>query len=779
MGTILYGNLRVEIVNDRGARLSLLSPREALPVPLPRPFSDHPSGILLRGRDEQVSTAYAAGRAQRPLEFIAACGFGKTTLLRYVAAEAAHHGVARRAVYLHAGADGLEDVLQRLSAELYTSDPPVKPTPEQCAQLLRRAGAMIVLDDVALDPGQVEYLLRMLAGGGLVLASQRPVLGRHGISLALAGLSDDAAVELVTAELGRPLTGEELGSVRRLIAAVDGQPLHLRQAAALIREQGMPPERIARTAERDPEELDRLSINELAGPERRALAVLALAAGASMPADLVGTMGDIALIGESLGLLHRRGLAERHSDRFGLPVCKAEGYRQLLLKELHLAAALRELVDWLAERDPTSADSLSAAGAALAVIEWAAERGDWPVLVELVRVAEPVLTLAGRWEASSHVLGRGLEAAKATGDHAAEALFSHEQGALAFCRDELGAAKQLFEDALELRERIGDAVGAELTRWNLQLLQPPPAPPANPAGHDGHDGAQRRRLVYAATAACTLIALAAGVVKAVTPGPPGPSPTQVSATKTATVSQPASLTASGSAGPSTPTGTTSTPTTPTSTSTAPTSSPTTPTSSPTTPTGSPTTTTGGTSSTQPLQALSVQAADFGLVNITKGQAPVSEVISVSNPNAQPVAISGLQASAPFSIVTDTCRGTPVQSQGSCTVTVQFAPTALGASTGTLTVDSAAGPSIAQLSGTGFVTLTINIVPIGGTVTGDSFECTEKNSCMEQITGPVTLAASPPGSFVDWMGACSGKTVTCTLSTLTADTAVTAEFLQLS
>jgi hypothetical protein len=172
----------------------------------------------------------------------------------------------------------------------------------------------------------------------------------------------------------------------------------------------------------------------------------------------------------------------------------------------------------------------------------------------------------------------------------------------------------------------------------------------------------------------------------------------------------------------------------------------------------------------------VQAANFGPVNITKGQAPVSEVITVSNPNAQPVAISGLQTSVPFSIVTDTCRSTPVQSQGSCTVTVQFAPTALGASTGTLTVDSEAGQSMAQLSGTGVVTLTIDIVPTAGTVTGDGFKCTEKASCMEQITGSVTLAASPPDSFVDWMGACSGKTATCTLSTLTADTTVTAEFL---
>jgi Abnormal spindle-like microcephaly-assoc'd, ASPM-SPD-2-Hydin len=753
MGTILYGNLRVEIVNDRGARLSLLSPREALPVPLPRPSSDHPSGILLLGRHEQVSVAYTAARAWRPLEFVAACGFGKTTLLRHIAAEAAHYGVARRAVYLHAGADGVEDVLQRLTAELYTSDPPVKPTPEFCTQLLRRAGAMIVLDDVTLDPGQVEYLLRVLAGGGgLVIASQRPILGRHGISRALTGLSDDAAVELVTAELGRPLTGEELVPVRRLIAAVDGQPLHLRQAAALIREQGMPPEQIARTAERDPEGLDRLSIHELAGPERRALAVLALAAGASMPADLVGVMGDIASSGESLGLLHQRGLAERHSDRFGLPVCKADGYRQLLLSELHLGAALRELVDWLAERDPTSADSLSAAGAALTVIEWAAERGDWPVVVELVRVAEPVLTLAGRWEASSHVLGRGLNAARATDDHAAEALFAHEQGALAFCRDELGAAKQLFEDALELRERIGDAVGAELTRMNLQLLQPPPEAPVSPAGHDG---TQRRRLVYAVTAACTLIALAAGLVKAVTPGS---SPTPVSATNTATASQPTSLIASGGTGPSSP-------------STAPTSAP-------TTSTGSPTTSTRGPTSPPPLQVLSVEAANFGPVDITKGQAPVSEVLLVSNPNSQPVAISGLQTSAPFTIVTDTCGGT-VQSQGSCTLTVQFAPTALGVTNGTLTVDSAAGPSLAPLSGTGFVTLTIDIAPAVGTVMGDGFMCSQKAACLELITGSVTLTASPRRGFLDWTGACSGTIPTCALSTLTADTTVTAEFVQVT
>ena len=170
----------------------------------------------------------------------------------------------------------------------------------------------------------------------------------------------------------------------------------------------------------------------------------------------------------------------------------------------------------------------------------------------------------------------------------------------------------------------------------------------------------------------------------------------------------------------------------------------------------------------------MQAADFGDVNITKGQAPASEVISLSNPNAQPVTVTDLQASAPFRIVTDTCRGTPVQGQASCTVTVQFAPTKLGASTGTLTVKSEAGPATAQLSGTGFVTLTIDIGPAAGTVTGDGFKC-EKASCSEQITGPITLAAVSTG-FKDWKDSCPlGNGAICGPLNLTADTTITAQF----
>jgi hypothetical protein len=110
---------------------------------------------------------------------------------------------------------------------------------------------------------------------------------------------------------------------------------------------------------------------------------------------------------------------------------------------------------------------------------FAAERGEWTTVVRLARAAERVLFLAGRWEAWHHALGQGVEAARATGDRAAEAFFAHQQGTLAFCQDQLQDAYRLLQQALTLREQIGDADGASITRHNLQLLElpDPPAPP--------------------------------------------------------------------------------------------------------------------------------------------------------------------------------------------------------------------------------------------------------------------------------------------------------------
>jgi hypothetical protein len=329
----------------------------------------------------------------------------------------------------------------------------------------------------------------------------------------------DAALSLLAADLGRSLTSQELRAAQDLATAVDGQPLHLRQAAALVRGGSHSLASLASQAAADPTVLDRLSINALTTNERRALAVLAFAAGALMPAEIVDIIGQAAQLGECLASLHRRGLAEQRHDRFGLPICKAESYRKMLLGDLQLGASVVGLSNWLAASNRTARESQSALGAALAIIDFAAEREDWMTVVQLARVAEQILFITARWQAWHHVLSQGLTAAKAAHASTIEAYFSHQLGSLELCLDHLDEASRLLRHALTLREQDGDTDGADLTRHNLQLVEPPSPPPPPPRPRRPH------AVVLALTVVLTVLGLIAGAVAfASTNGGGGPSP---------------------------------------------------------------------------------------------------------------------------------------------------------------------------------------------------------------------------------------------------------------
>jgi flagellar biosynthesis/type III secretory pathway ATPase len=94
MSTIRYGNLRAEVVSDAGVRIQRLSPGPvAARLLAPRP-PDAPRRPLMLGRERETADAFAAITAGQPAGFHAACGYGKTTLLRYVTAAAAERGLA-------------------------------------------------------------------------------------------------------------------------------------------------------------------------------------------------------------------------------------------------------------------------------------------------------------------------------------------------------------------------------------------------------------------------------------------------------------------------------------------------------------------------------------------------------------------------------------------------------------------------------------------------------------------------------------------------------------
>ena len=500
MAEMLYGNFRIELDANLGNQVDRTMPASPAAFTRRWPIPVDPPAALL-GRDQELDQIRQAVLQLGPIQFYASCGFGVTTLLRYVAAGRPGVSVSAPYLYLRVGDDPLPDVLHRLVSAAFASEGTIRPTPSLSAQLLATLQAVVVLDDVRSDPEVISYLVTAMPGCSVVVGAARHLLKDGSApSHRLSGLPEDAGLALLARDLARPVNTNELPAARRLWSAVEGQPLHLRQAAALVRAAEHTFAELAAAAERDPESLDRLAIDALPNPQRRVLAVLALAAGALLPPDLVSAMASVTDIREAISDLHAHGLAERHEDRFGLPICKVDTYRPQLLTYVDAGSAARELIRWLTSRDPADHVSLSVAEAALSLIGFAAEQGDLRTVVALVRVVEPILTLAGRWQVYSHALHQGMQAAQQLGDQVSQAYFAHQQGTLALCQDQLPAAQQHLKHALELRRRLGDRRGAERTQHNLEVLQPTPPPPPR----------RRRRVSVGLIMACLVLVVIIG-----------------------------------------------------------------------------------------------------------------------------------------------------------------------------------------------------------------------------------------------------------------------------
>ncbi|GAA2709336.1 hypothetical protein [Actinoplanes palleronii] len=773
MNSIGYGDFRIDLIDGLGGRVERLRPEAGRPVPVTLARAGPAGAGLLEGRQRQLDQAWSAVAGNRPIEFAGPCGQGRTALLRHIAAGAGAR-LGRPGVYLTAGDDAPDDLLHRLVGEVYVVDRRVKQTAGTCTTLLERAEAVVVLDELTGDTDRVAAVLRVLPGCAVVIASDQPRLGGYGDSVVLPGLADTVAAAVLRHDLGRPLTAYESEAAARLIAAVHGRPLALRQAAALVRTYE---QTLATLADR-PGDLDRLSLGGLSSLQRGILAALALLAGVRLPGDLISAITGTGDVAEALVELRDRGFVEQRGDRFGLPVCKAEGYLGVLGDYVSAGSAAREIVDWLTTRDPGSEASLSAASAALSLLKFGAKRLGWDAVVQLIRVAEPVLALAGRWETCRRILNLGTRAGRAIGDQGAQAFFGHEQGTLALCQDRTEEARALLTEAARMRESIGDRAGAELSRHNLSLLTVPVVTVAAASAPGRPAPARRwepRRMVSLAVATLgVLVLVAIGVNAAFKNGPDS----------AAVVT--ASPTAAPGRSPATPVLTTGPTRTTTTSAPAITSPTTTSPSSPASPTTSPTTV----PPTNLSPRLAPSRTEFPGVDVTPGGPGTVQDFVVTNPNnvAVIMAAARVDGSGAYTVEADDCAGQEIVPQGQCQVRVAFSPTTIGRHIGTLLLADAGGrTAAARLSGTGFALLTVTFTGTGkGTVAGGEADCGA--SCSVRITkpGPLTLTAAPapPGRdvtrFANWTGECSQfkNQPTCPLPMI-RDTTVGAAFFLVS
>ncbi|MGH8910667.1 MAG: choice-of-anchor D domain-containing protein, partial [Egibacteraceae bacterium] len=463
----VHGDLVTIVRQDERPRVE----RRAAPVRLlPRKFSD------FLDRELETRRAIAAVAGGEPIEFHGPSGVGKSSLLRHLA----HHPqvIAEGGVlHLPARRQAAEDLLQALFGAFYECDTPYKPNGGVLRHYLQSADAVVLLDDVELGREEIEEVLDFVPSCRFVgTSSARRLVGPYQ-SVRLPGLPEDDALALIARGLGRSLVRGEQAAARRLGQAVEGCPLRLLHAVALVSSG----ERSLESVAEEFAVLASDAVGLMPERDRKLLAVLAVVPGLLLNAEQAYALTGFRQAQNALEELTRLGLAQAHPaveslTRYGVP----DEVGRTIREAWDLDAAGREVreyfLDWT--RQPLSAPerSLQDVEAAREVMDWAKDAGRWADTQALGLAAEGTFALQGRWEAWRFTLETVLDSAQALGDRAAEAFALHQLGTRALCLGERDVAGSLLRQALSLREALGDDQGAAFTRHNLNLLMPPAVP---------------------------------------------------------------------------------------------------------------------------------------------------------------------------------------------------------------------------------------------------------------------------------------------------------------
>lgn len=154
----------------------------------------------------------------------------------------------------------------------------------------------------------------------------------------------------------------------------------------------------------------------------------------------------------------------------------------------------------------------------------------------------------------------------------------------------------------------------------------------------------------------------------------------------------------------------------------------------------------GTATAAPAPVAGLAPASLAFGNQTNGTTSSARSITLTNSGTAALNISSITATAPFAVSSTTC-GASLATATSCSVSVTFAPTALGAASGNLSVASnaAGSPHTAGLSGTSVVASpalawnpTTTTVPFGNVTVGDP-AVTQTVTLLNQGPGAVTLS----------------------------------------
>lgn len=480
-GQVAVGEHMVRIRPEQGAEVGYAGTDGGAAVRPRLPPPPAPAGALgaLVGREDELRDAREGLGPGAPIEVVGEAGIGKTSLLRALADGHVLTGGSGRVVFLSGAGRPGEDVLQMLFESFYAFDGAKVATGADVARYLEDRRGLVVLDDADLPRQELERVMKLAPQCAFAIATDERRLWGEGGSIALHGLDEASCLALAARELGREPSEHERRSLTRLASALAGHPLRMVQAAHLMIERSRPrPDRPAPSGSAQ-DQFDELIALSVDGESRRLLGPLAAFPGIALESDRLTGITGVPDAGQALGRLERRGLVDVRAGGFALVGAASSALAR------HVQGAPwqeRTLEHYAGARPPLRAEE---APAILRLLAGATDARDHATVIRLARAADAPLALGSRWGAWREALESALAASRERDDRRTEAWALHQLGSRAGCLGDAPGATALLEDALRLRERMGDEAGASLTRDNLEVLthagpSPPPATSPGP-----------------------------------------------------------------------------------------------------------------------------------------------------------------------------------------------------------------------------------------------------------------------------------------------------------
>lgn len=482
-GTIFNGdhNLLVNenhgtiIVNQYAQKPPRAQRRNFLPKPPRKP--------TLIGRQAELTQIEDWLASNRAVLLYGADGLGKTTLAKMAANGTDAASLADGVVFIE-GVDkqgnllSLNDITQRLFDTYFESDPPLKVDLTTADLYLNNVRALVMLNSVFLAKGDLKDLLDLFPDSPILVATEVSPFVEDYETLEMPPLSREEALALLADRSRLVLSEETRPNLEALADLLDEVPAALVMAANALREKRMTLPALLdglrgiTPKSTDPigAALERVYIllwDTLSPEEQQMLLQVAAAPGVSVSRPWLEQVAGGKAVSASLESLE---MLQANSPRLRL----MPGMLPMLLERDGIESARLRLLDQMLvsvkERWRDFDFMAEELGNLLGLFDGCVSQKRWTDAVALGRALDPFLTLRGLWDAWRHVLTSVLEAARATQDAALEGWTLHQLGTHDFMTGDLTSARDLLQQARDLRLKLDDKVGLAYTQHNLDML---------------------------------------------------------------------------------------------------------------------------------------------------------------------------------------------------------------------------------------------------------------------------------------------------------------------